>query len=66
LVLRVHCASCPVSLLDFHYGFITIPNALIYDLQHPIQRLRRISQMGSYLVYPGANHTRITLWVVCI
>lgn len=43
------------------YGFITIPNALIYDLiQHPyFQRLRRITQMGlSYLVYPGANHTR--------
>ena len=33
----------------------------IFDLiQHPyFQRLRRISQMGlSYLVYPGANHTR--------
>ena len=29
------------------YGFISIPNALIYDLiQHPyFQRLRRISQM---------------------
>lgn len=43
------------------YGFITVPNPLIYDLvQHPyFQRLRRISQMGlSYLVYPGANHTR--------
>ncbi|MEC4005065.1 HD domain-containing protein [Flavobacterium sp. SUN052] len=43
------------------YGFITIPNTLIYDLiQHPyFQRLRRISQMGlTYLVYPGANHTR--------
>lgn len=43
------------------YGFITIPNALIFDLiQHPyFQRLRRISQMGmSYLVYPGAHHTR--------
>jgi len=43
------------------YGFVIIPNALIYDLiQHPyFQRLRRISQMGlSYLVYPGANHTR--------
>ena len=43
------------------YGFITIPNALIYDLiQHPyFQRLLRISQMGmSYLVYPGAHHTR--------
>lgn len=43
------------------YGFITIPNELIYDLvQHPyFQRLRRISQMGlSNMVYPGANHTR--------
>ncbi len=43
------------------YGFITIPNELIFDLiQHPyFQRLRRITQMGlSYLVYPGANHTR--------
>jgi hypothetical protein len=43
------------------YGFITIPNSLIFDLiEHPyFQRLRRISQMGlSYLVYPGAHHTR--------
>lgn len=43
------------------YGFISLPNTLIYDLvQHPyFQRLRRISQMGlSYLVYPGAHHTR--------
>ena len=43
------------------YGFITIPNALIFDLiEHRyFQRLRRISQMGmSYLVYPGAHHTR--------
>jgi HD superfamily phosphohydrolase len=43
------------------YGFITIPNTLIYDLiQHAyFHRLRRISQMGmSYLVYPGAHHTR--------
>lgn len=43
------------------YGFITIPSALIFDLiEHPyFQRLRRISQMGmSYLVYPGAHHTR--------
>ena len=46
---------------DAIYGFITIPNALIYDLIQDsyFQRLRRISQMGlSYLVYPGANHTR--------
>ncbi|MEZ4857792.1 MAG: HD domain-containing protein [Flavobacteriaceae bacterium] len=43
------------------YGFITIPNELVFKLiEHPFfQRLRRISQMGmSYLVYPGAHHTR--------
>ncbi len=43
------------------YGFITIPNTVIFDLiEHQyFQRLRRISQMGmSYLVYPGAHHTR--------
>ncbi|AZQ58209.1 HD domain-containing protein [Maribacter sp. MJ134] len=43
------------------YGFIRIPSTLIFDLiAHPyFQRLRRISQMGlSYLVYPGAHHTR--------
>lgn len=43
------------------YGFVSIPNILLYDLmQHRyFQRLRRINQMGlSYLVYPGANHTR--------
>lgn len=48
-------------LNDPIYGFISITNTLIYDLiQHPyFQRLRRISQMGmSYLVYPGAHHTR--------
>ena len=43
------------------YGFITIPNTLIFDIiEHPyFQRLRRISQMGlSSIVYPGAHHTR--------
>ncbi|GAB5556601.1 MAG: HD domain-containing protein [Schleiferiaceae bacterium] len=43
------------------YGFITIPNEKIFDLlEHPFfQRLRRISQLGfTYLVYPGAYHTR--------
>jgi HD superfamily phosphohydrolase len=48
-------------LNDPVYGFISITNPLLYDLiQHPyFQRLRRISQMGmSYLVYPGAHHTR--------
>ena len=43
------------------YGFITIKDPLIYELiDHPyFQRLRRISQLGlTYLVYPGAYHTR--------
>ncbi|MFP9115657.1 HD domain-containing protein [Flavobacterium sp. RHBU_3] len=48
-------------LNDPIYGFISITDPLLYDLiQHPyFQRLRRITQMGlSYLVYPGAHHTR--------
>ena len=48
-------------LNDPIYGFITIPNELIFDLiEHPyFQRLRRISQLGlTNLVYSGANHTR--------
>ena len=43
------------------YGFIAIPNDLIFDIiEHPfMQRLRRISQLGlSHLVYPGAIHSR--------
>lgn len=43
------------------YGFITIPNETVFSIiAHPyFQRLRRISQMGmSYMVYPGAHHTR--------
>ena len=43
------------------FGFLSIPNALVYDvLQHPyVQRLNRIRQLGlSYLVYPGAMHSR--------
>jgi len=43
------------------YGFITIPDELIFDvIEHPfIQRLRRILQLGlTHLVYPGAMHTR--------
>lgn len=48
-------------LNDPIYGFITIPDTIVFKLvEDPFfQRLRRISQMGlSYLVYPGANHTR--------
>ena len=43
------------------YGFITIPSVLVFELiEHKyFQRLRRVSQMGfSYIVYPGAHHTR--------
>lgn len=43
------------------YGFISIPREIIFDLiEHPyFQRLRRIRQLGmTYLVYPGALHTR--------
>lgn len=43
------------------YGFVTLPDDLVYDLiNHPIfQRLRRIKQLGlTNLVYPGALHTR--------
>ncbi len=43
------------------YGFITVPDELIFELiNHPwFQRLRRIKQLGlTNLVYPGALHTR--------
>tara|TARA_X000000368_G_scaffold264412_1_gene209355 strand:- start:943 stop:2199 length:1257 start_codon:yes stop_codon:yes gene_type:complete len=43
------------------YGFITLEGGIITNLiNHPyFQRMRRISQLGlSYLVYPGANHSR--------
>lgn len=51
------------------YGFISVPNDLVYDLiQHSyFQRLRRITQMGlSYLVYPGAHHTRFHHALGCL
>lgn len=43
------------------YGFVSIPDKLIFELiEHPyFQRLRRIKQLGlTNLVYPGALHTR--------
>ncbi len=50
------------------YGFITVKNPLVFQvIEHPyFQRLRRISQMGlSYLVYPGAHHTRFHHVIGC-
>jgi hypothetical protein len=43
------------------HGFINITYPICFDLiEHPyFQRLRHIRQLGlTYLVYPGANHTR--------
>ncbi len=43
------------------FGFINIQSELVFDLiEQPVfQRLRRIKQLGlSYLVFPGANHSR--------
>jgi HD superfamily phosphohydrolase len=45
------------------HGFIDIPEGLIFELlEHRyLQRLRNIKQMGlSYLVYPGACHSRFS------
>ena len=56
-------------LNDPIYGFISIPNLLIFSIiEHPyFQRLRRITQMGfSHLVYPGANHTRFHHAIGCL
>ena len=43
------------------FGFITLRSEMVFDLlEHPyLQRLRRIKQLGlSFMVYPGANHSR--------
>lgn len=62
--------SSKVTIInDPIYGFITIPNGVVFDLiQHKyFQRLRRITQMGlSYLVYPGAHHTRFQHAIGCL
>jgi len=59
--LKAKTANKRKILNDPIYGFTNIPNELFFDLiEHPyFQRLRRISQLGlTYLVYPGAYHTR--------
>lgn len=51
------------------YGFISIQDPLIFSLvEHPVfQRLRRISQMGlSFMVFPGAHHTRFHHALGCL
>ncbi len=48
-------------LNDPVYGFITIPDEMIFDIiEHKwFQRLRRIQQLGlTHYVYPGALHSR--------
>ncbi|WP_346858665.1 HD domain-containing protein [uncultured Draconibacterium sp.] len=43
------------------FGFINLQSEVVFDLlENPVfQRLRQIKQLGlSYLVFPGANHTR--------
>ena len=51
------------------YGFVKLDKGIITDLiDHPyFQRLRKISQLGlSYLVYPGAHHTRFHHAIGCM
>ena len=51
------------------YGFVKLDKGIITDLiDHPyFQRLRRISQLGlSYLVYPGAHHSRFHHAIGCV
>ena len=51
------------------YGFVKLDKGIITDLiDHPyFQRLRKIAQLGlSYLVYPGAHHTRFHHVIGCM
>lgn len=51
------------------YGFVKVEKGIIHELvEHPFfQRLRRISQLGlSYLVYPGAHHSRFHHAIGCV
>lgn len=49
------------NINDPVYGFITIPDAAVFDvIEHPFfQRMRRIKQLGlTHYTYPSAQHTR--------
>ena len=51
------------------YGFVKLDKGIITDLiDHPyFQRLRKIAQLGlTYLVYPGAHHTRFDHAIGCM
>ena len=51
------------------YGFVKLDKGIITDLiDHPyFQRLRKIAQLGlTYLVYPGAHHTRFHHAIGCM
>ncbi|MGI9527886.1 MAG: HD domain-containing protein [Weeksellaceae bacterium] len=51
------------------YGFISIPDPVLFDLieEKSFQRLRRITQTGlTHYVYPGANHTRFLHALGCL
>ena len=50
----------PKIIKDPVHGYVEVDEEILPILDAPaIQRLRYIRQLGfSYLVYPGANHTR--------
>ena len=65
----MNCFKKDKIINDPIYGFITIDGGIITNLiDHPyFQRMRRISQLGlSYLVYPGASHSRFHHAVGCL
>ncbi len=61
LCVPAHQINKKKIINDPVFGFISLQSELIFDLiEHPfLQRLRHIKQLGfSYLVFPGANHSR--------
>jgi len=57
------------NINDPVYGFITIPDEVVFDIiEHPyFQRLRRIKQLGlTHYVYPSAHHTRFQHALGCM